>query len=352
LSLPSLNEYADDLSQAASTKRSTGIFEEKASEVAKHAIESQIWDWKNRADKIKEIHDNAESIIHDAKASNKRGFRKVSVKVKKIFAKVSAIQSVVVETNRALNQLAIDHPELKNALLCYTAKELVSKSDTAVRKNQKLVFAFAYIAFMQAQENKMFVKFFLGYLAVRCRFVIPVLLIRKDFASEDDWYTTLGFLEKPDVSREVGFENNFSCGETKVFEPVLSWLNRVRCCMLLYGAFIQINPYQGSHPHDIFYAWRWLARVLNSPPDLGTATALHSFLTVVSYQMMKAYPTQFKKLLAFVSNDYLARLPQYSNEMQFGFNKLENLLEEFNTIGIKKPMGAVFDNKVTSGTVD
>eukprot|EP00495_Collosphaeridae_sp_1-RS-2012_P000543 TRINITY_DN10475_c0_g1_i1.p2 TRINITY_DN10475_c0_g1~~TRINITY_DN10475_c0_g1_i1.p2 ORF type:complete len:63 (-),score=10.07 TRINITY_DN10475_c0_g1_i1:127-315(-) len=46
--------------------------------------------------------------------------------------------------------------------------------------------------------------------------------------------------------------------------------------------------------------------------------------------MIKTYPVQFKAILAFLRKDYLALLPQDSNEMQFGYNKLVNMLEEYN----------------------
>jgi len=312
--------------------------------------ESQIWSWKNRAKKIKDIYDYAESTIAKAKASNPRGLRKVSLKVRKIFAQLSAIQSVVIEKNRELNKLFEDHPELVDALMCRVAKELVSKADSAVTKNHDIVYSFAYIALMQVRRNKEFLKYFLCYLATRCPFVIPALLQRTDFGSDDEWYTALGFIEKHDVPRDTAIENNFAVGETKIFEPVLSYLNRVGSCIQLYGAFIQITPNRGEkHPHDMMYAWVWLARVLNNPPNLGTARALHSFIGEVSHQMIKTYPVQFKAILAFLRKDYLARLPQDSNEMHFGYNKLVNLLEEYNTFGIRKQSGTLLGNKVTSG---
>jgi len=312
--------------------------------------EAQTRSWKTRVKKIEEIHNIAESIIEKAKARNPRDLRTASLKVRKIFAQLSAIQSAVIEKNRDINQLYDNHQELKDALMCRVAKELVSKADFAVTKNHDIVYSFAYIAFMQVRRDKEFLKFFFCYLAKKCPYVIPSLLQRTDFGSDDEWYTALGFMEKHDVPRQTAIENNFAVGETRIFEHVLSYLNRVGSCVQLYGAFIQITPNSGEkHPHDMVYAWLWLARVLNNPPNLGTARALHSFLGEVSHQMIKTYPVQFKVLLAFLRKDYLALLPQDSNEMQFGYNKLVNMLEEYNTIGISTPAGTILGNKVTSG---
>lgn len=340
--------FGDNSSKAADILPSAGVFEAEALDVPK---DSKVWNWKNRAKKIKKIYDNAESIIAKAKASNPRGLKRVSLKVRKIFAQLSTIQSAVIEKNRDINQLYEEHPELKEALICRTAKELVSKAETAMTKNN--VYAFAYLAFTQTRKNKQFLKLFLCYLATKCPFVIPAIQHRNDFESDDEWYTELGFIEKHDVPRDKAIDNNFAVGETKIFEHVLSYLNRVGSYVQLYAAFLQITPNKGEqHPHDMAYCWIWLVRVLNHPPTIGTAHALHSFLRVVSYQMIRTFPVQFKKLLAFLRKDYLARLPQETNEMKFGYNKLVNLLEEYNTTGIKKPPETLFGNKVTTGAVD
>jgi len=336
-----------DTSNDVGKDKSIGFLNEEELDKSK---ESQIWSWKTRAKKIKEIHEYAESTIEKGKAKNPKELRTASLKVRKIFAQLSAIQSVVIEKNRNINQLYENHKELKDALMCRVAKELVSKADSAVTKNHDIVYSFAYIAFMQVRRDKQFLKLFLCYLATRCPYIIPSLLQRTDFGSDDEWWTALGFKEKNDISKETAIENNFTVGETKIFEHVLSYLNRVGSCVQLYGAFIQITPNKGEkHPHDMVYAWLWIARILNNPPNLGTARALHSFVGEVSHQMIRTYPVQFKAILAFLRKDYLALLPQHSNEMQFGYNKLVNMLEEYNTVGISKPSGTLLGNKVTSG---
>jgi len=348
VTLPQIGfEDFGDTSNEVGKDKSIGFQTEKELDQCE---ELQILSWKTRAKEIKEIYEYAESTIEKGKANKPKELRTASLKIRKIFAQLSAIQSVVIEKNRDINRLYDNHQELKDALMCRVAKELVSKADSAVTKNHDIVYSFAYIAFMQVRRDKEFLNLFLCYLATRCPFVIPSILQRTDFGSDDEWYTALGFMEKHDISRETAIENNFASGETKIFEHVLSYLNRVGSCVQLYGAFIQITPNIGEkHPHDMGNAWLWLARILNSPPNLGTARALHSFVGEVSHQMIKTYPVQFKAILAFLRKDYLARLPQDSNEMQFGYNKLVNMLEEYNTIGISKPSGTLLGNKVTSG---
>ncbi|KAI3981731.1 hypothetical protein MKX01_027716, partial [Papaver californicum] len=58
--------------------------------------------------------------------------------------------------------------------------------------------------------------------------------------------------------------------------------------------------------HGLKEGWAWVARLLNSlPASIYTAVALNSFLEMAGFALFRAYKTQFRKILNFISRHFL-----------------------------------------------
>ncbi|XP_039123316.1 protein GLE1-like [Dioscorea cayenensis subsp. rotundata] len=85
-----------------------------------------------------------------------------------------------------------------------------------------------------------------------------------------------------------------------------SYVKRVESYMKLYAAIIQTQVPGIQNPHGLKEGWAWLSRFLNNlPANRTTAVALHAFLKMAGFALFKRYRSQFRKILNFISDNFL-----------------------------------------------
>lgn len=104
----------------------------------------------------------------------------------------------------------------------------------------------------------------------------------------------MGYVEKRD-------------GDQRRFETESEFLNRMNGLIRLFCKLLV----RGGPPFDAdcSIAWRWIADVLNLPPRPNiTAVLLRVFLDEAGLVMLRAYGTQFLKLVILMETQYLLQL--------------------------------------------
>ncbi|XP_058015557.1 mRNA export factor GLE1 [Ahaetulla prasina] len=106
-------------------------------------------------------------------------------------------------------------------------------------------------------------------------------------------------------------------------EPQDNFLKRMSGMIRLYAAILQLQwPYrdkQGTHPHGLNHAWRWVAQILNMEPLADvTATILFDFLEVCGNALMKQYQGQFWKMLLLIQEEYFPRIESITSPGEMG----------------------------------
>ncbi|GAV90462.1 LOW QUALITY PROTEIN: GLE1 domain-containing protein, partial [Cephalotus follicularis] len=68
--------------------------------------------------------------------------------------------------------------------------------------------------------------------------------------------------------------------------------------------------------HGLKEGWAWLARFLNTlPVNIYTAVALKAFLQMAGFALFRKYKSQFKKMLNFISENFLQALRERENSV-------------------------------------
>lgn len=130
----------------------------------------------------------------------------------------------------------------------------------------------------------------MGHLQERCPYIIPMYPKQSDF----------GDVKLADA--EVKFK--IACGysydmKTKILENEDKYLSRMRSMVLIFACILITQENKGQ-------AWTWLASFLSLKPEpVITPTALQAFLQETSRTLEFTYRRQFKKLLSFISIDYI-----------------------------------------------
>lgn len=81
--------------------------------------------------------------------------------------------------------------------------------------------------------------------------------------------------------------------------------------MRLYAALIisKVRQNGRTNPLGLAEGWRWMSAILNLEPRPDIcATLLYDFLEVAGCEMFKTYGVQFKKMLAYICQEYFPKL--------------------------------------------
>lgn len=152
----------------------------------------------------------------------------------------------------------------------------------------------------------------MGQLQERCPYLVPMHPKVDDFSGEKDG----------------SLRYKIACGyhydtRTNTLESEEKYLARMRSMVLVY-ACILIQ----AHIHQ---AWTWLAAFLSLEPEpVITALVLQAFLQEASKKLSSSYGRQYKKLLAFIKEDYIKMIEQVTPKTsdRQSFIKLKNLLSD------------------------
>ncbi|KAJ0968513.1 hypothetical protein J5N97_025430 [Dioscorea zingiberensis] len=72
------------------------------------------------------------------------------------------------------------------------------------------------------------------------------------------------------------------------------------------------------NPHSLKEGWAWLSRFLNNlPANRSTAVALHAFLKMAGFALFRRSGYQFRKILNFISDDFLPALKKIDDAVHF-----------------------------------
>lgn len=157
-----------------------------------------------------------------------------------------------------------------------------------------------------------FKDFIIGQLQERCPYLVPM------------HPKCIGTLDEKDQAVKY----KIACGyqydiKTKSLESEEKYLARVRSMVLVYSCILIQGHIQQS--------WTWLAAFLSlEPQPVITATILQAFLQESSKKLSSTYGIQYKKLLAFIKEDYIKMIekvtPKTSDRQSL--IKLKNLLAD------------------------
>lgn len=112
--------------------------------------------------------------------------------------------------------------------------------------------------------------------------------------------------------------------------------------MKLYFALLITKPKKNQplSPYNLQCGWKWLSSFLRLQPQIDiTATALHTFLETVGFEMDKRYGKMFQKVLRAILEEFLPKC-QKTHCTGGAVTRLEMLLTEYlKTKKFNKPAG-------------
>jgi len=234
---------------------------------------------------------------------------------KSVSRQIETLSSILNKTKQ--NQLV--HTYCLNLV----AQKLVAQSGIQISRKSESAFAFAVVAVMISAKFSKLMPLILVHLAETCPYVIPMYPPKRPQQSREDYFVnTLKYKKK--VDNPKGIEE---------FEP---YSERMAGAIYLYASIcvVQVGAH---HTHPIKHAWVWLARILNMTPRKITPSLLLAFLEHSAYFMHKTYGRQFAKLLQFIKEDYLRRLPAGTEAAK---TRLEIFLSNRSQL-IERPQGLV-----------
>ncbi|XP_032683925.1 nucleoporin Gle1 isoform X2 [Odontomachus brunneus] len=210
--------------------------------------------------------------------------------------KYDRLQSLL--TGRSTPNL-IQHPQGTFFCKDHVAKKIVNQGETLVSSKPEMAFPIAAIVVALWNEHTDFGELVLAHLHEACPFIVPVFPLRQKDQSNEDYYKSLGC----------------KYSEDGTFEKQDKYLKRMSGLMRLYVSITVTQQRKGitkTHPHGLQYAWRWLAAVLNIEPRADTcdlcATLILDMLEVAGNVLWTVYPSQFRKLLILLIEEYYPRM--------------------------------------------
>ena len=211
----------------------------------------------------------------------------------------------------------------------HLAKKLVLQGAQQISSSFKSAFPFAAVALGIWAQFPDVGELILAYFYLKCPYLVPYYIPRKDGQSTADYCKLLGY----EVSgQDVESEDKY--------------LKKLSGIVRLYAAIVQssVPPKlaAAAHPHGIHNGWTWFARVVNlEPRPTVTATIIYDFLEVAGHALMKQYGQQFQKLLRGLCNNFVPKIEQVTPADQRGpVMRLKSFLEKCIKAGkIPEPEG-------------
>ncbi|KAK9108306.1 hypothetical protein Syun_024317 [Stephania yunnanensis] len=173
------------------------------------------------------------------------------------------------------------------------AKKVVAHFQNTSTNFGGTVFACGQVIVHVASQVPLVMDILLAELHRACIYTVPKhVVFNKSTLSSEAYRKVVGFRE-----------------EDGKLESIDQYLERVECCMKLYGAIVQTEVVGIPNPHGLKEGWAWLARLLNAlPVNRCTAVALDAFLKMAGYALFRKYKWQFEKILDVISRDFVGAL--------------------------------------------
>ncbi|KAJ0974134.1 hypothetical protein J5N97_016099 [Dioscorea zingiberensis] len=172
------------------------------------------------------------------------------------------------------------------------AQEVVQLCENPNKSFDGFTFAWGHAIVIVTSQVPAVMDLLLAALHKVCIYTVPKHLQPESTSKSNDYLKMIGYHEKD------------GCIESSD-----SYLKRVRCYMKLYAAIIQTEVRDITNPHSLKEGWAWISRFLNNlPANRSTAVALHAFLMMAGFALFRRYGSQFRKILNFISDDFLPAL--------------------------------------------
>ncbi|KAF7279806.1 hypothetical protein GWI33_006729 [Rhynchophorus ferrugineus] len=227
----------------------------------------------------------------------------------------------------SLSDLSPDHITDKyqklHKLLIGETVIISNQQVNAARHPQGIAFCMDLLAKKFILQD--FGKLILGYFYKLCPYLVPYYIPKQLGDSDEEFYKKLGY--------------QYTDGE---IEKQDKFLKRMTGIMKLYFALLVTKPKktQPSSPYNLQRGWKWLSSFLRLQPQTDiTATALHTFLETVGFEMDARYGKIFKKVLRAIIEEFLPKC-QKTYCTGGAATRLEMLLTKYlETKNFNKPTG-------------
>ncbi|KAF7241075.1 Nucleoporin GLE1 [Varanus komodoensis] len=237
--------------------------------------------------------------------------------LKEIFEKIHSLLSGRVVSSGGHKVSVTQHPEGLEFVYFKLAEKFVKQGEEEVAAHHEAAFPIAVVASGIWELHPRVGGLLLAHLHRKCPYAAPFYPAMKEGTPLEDFQRMLGYQVK----------------DGKV-EPQDNFLKRMSGMIRLYAAILQLQwPYrdkQGTHPHGLSHAWRWLAQMLNMEPLADvTATILFDFLEVCGNALMKQYQVQFWKIILLIKEEYFPRIEAITSAGEMGaLIRLKQFLEK------------------------
>nr|XP_056716483.1 mRNA export factor GLE1 [Euleptes europaea] len=226
--------------------------------------------------------------------------------LREIFDKINNFLSGKSVHSGGRNVTVTQHPQGLAFVYFKLAEKFVKQGEEEVASHHEAAFPIAVVASGIWELHPKVGDLILAHLHKKCPYAVPFYPALKEGTPLEEYQRTLGYQVK----------------DSKV-EPQDNFLKRMSGMIRLYAAILQLRwPYgnsQGSHPHGLNHAWRWLAQMLNMEPLADvTATILFDFLEVCGNALMRQYQVQFWKMMLLIREEYFPRIEAITNTGEMG----------------------------------
>ncbi|XP_048368176.1 mRNA export factor GLE1 [Sphaerodactylus townsendi] len=237
--------------------------------------------------------------------------------VKEIFDKINNFLSGKSVQSGGRNITVTQHPQGLEFAYFKLAEKFVKQGEEEVASHHEAAFPIAVVASGVWELHPKVGDLILAHLHKKCPYAVPFYPALKEGTPLEEYQRMLGY----------------QVIDSKV-EPQDNFLKRMSGMIRLYAAILQLRwPYgssQGSHPHGLNHAWRWLAQMLNMEPLADvTATLLFDFLEVCGNALMRQYQVQFWKMMLLIREEYFPRIEAITSTGEMGsFMRFKQFLEK------------------------
>lgn len=207
-----------------------------------------------------------------------------------------------------------DHIQAADWCRIKIAEKLIDRCD----KEHSVTFFVAALIVSLWQKFPEFGEILKAVLYRECSFLIPFKPLMLNNQSREDFLQSWGFRLNENGSCEA---HSYYESRTTKFAGLLAalWITHAK------------NG-EGPNPFGIENGWKYLASVLNNPPDANYLHILGKVLEVAGSSLHQAYGQQFVKLMEFLRDNYIPAVQSsVDEETSAPFNRLRDTMMKFFT---------------------
>ncbi|KAJ1970602.1 hypothetical protein H4R35_005769 [Dimargaris xerosporica] len=218
--------------------------------------------------------------------------KEMNLKVGQLVNIRSSILKTANDINNAFMTARSKDAQLYEWALNLAAKVITSQAEVEVQANHSMAYPLAHVCVLLFQSHPEFVDTLMARLVKKCPYVVPQYFNRQPTQSMQEYRKLIGY---PIAGSEE-------------WETREIYFNKMGGLLALYAAIVQTAPIEGSNAYGIHYGWRWLARILNLPPQPITGYLLIPFLKIAGATLIQAYQGQARKLIQVLHRQFMPQL--------------------------------------------